>query len=178
MKKLINIVSAALLTLILGGCANQFEQAVKLAPIAMSPKLLMSVKNITVSDSRAQQAMAMVNSSEFMEVTNISKLITPWLQNSLKTSSNGRNNLNFDITTATSYIKQYAMSFESEAVLEWTVTLESASRTWKKSYQTGINQDGPMKFSQEDVTKNMNLMLTTLLERTLQDDEFQKALSR
>ncbi|MUH73059.1 YajG family lipoprotein [Psychrosphaera haliotis] len=70
------------------------------------------------------------------------------------------------------------MSFESEAVLEWTVTLESANRTWKKSYQTGINQDGPMKFSQEDVTKNMNLMLSTLLERTLQDEEFQKALSR
>ncbi|WP_210560252.1 YajG family lipoprotein [Psychrosphaera aestuarii] len=172
------LIAISTIGFILSGCANQFEQAVKLAPSAVSPKLLMSVKDINISDSRENKAMAMVNSSEFMQVNNIANLIRPWLTSSLQTSPNGRNKLNFDITTATSYIKQYAMTFESEAVLEWKVTVSSPQRTWTKSYQTGINQDGPMKFDQEDVTKNMNIMLSTLLERTLQDDEFQKALSR
>lgn len=176
--RFLQLIAISTLSFILSGCANQFEQAVKLAPSAVSPKLLMSVKDINISDSRQNKAMAMVNSSEFMQVNNIANLIRPWLTSSLQTSPNGRNQLNFDITTATSYIKQYAMTFESEAILEWKVTVSSPQRTWTKSYQTGINQEGPMKFDQEDVTKNMNIMLSTLLERTLQDDEFQKALSR
>ena len=168
------IVFAALLS----SCANQFEQPVEFNPMAVSPKLLMSVGTLAVKDARLQKALAIINKTEAMPVDDVARLIEPWLKNSIKTNPNGRKKLTFNITNATRYIKQYAMTFESEAVLEWLVEIESKNSTWKKSYQTGINQNGPLTLDQEEVTKNINLMLITLYDRTMRDPEFQKALSQ
>lgn len=173
--KITTVIVAAMLTF---GCANQFEQPFKFNPGQVSPKLLMSVANINVNDLRSQKALARVNSDYTMVVEDITTYLKPWLQKAIKTNPNARKALTFNITNAASYVKQYSMSYEAESIMEWQVKLENPNFSWVKSYQTGINQTGPMLLEQDEVTKNLNSMVKTLLARTLSDPEFQKALSQ
>ena len=175
LKQILVIFFAALIT---AGCANQFAKPFQFNPGQIKPTLLMSVANINVNDMRTQKALAKINSEYTMPVKDIAMYLKPWILESIQTNPNARKALTFNILTAASYVKQYSMSFESESVMEWQVKLENPRFSWVKSYQTGINQSGPMLLDQDEVTANLNSMVTTLLKRTLADPEFQKALSQ
>lgn len=163
---------------VLMACASKPTGKVLIEPLRAEPKLLMSVKALELKDLRQQRAMAVINSEANMRVKNLADMINPWLQESVLTSPAGRNTMTVEILNATTYVTQYSMSFESEAVVEWRVTLKSKTKTWTKTYQTGINEDGPLQMSQEKITQNMNVMFLTLLDRTLRDPEFKSALSQ
>ena len=106
------------------------------------------------------------------------RLLKPWLAQVIQTNPNAGKALTFNVLNAASYVKQYSMSYEAESIMEWQVRLENPTSSWTKTYQTGINQSGPMLIEQDEVSNNLNSMLKTLLERTLKDPEFQKALNQ
>lgn len=176
--RLKQILTVFLVAIVVAGCASQFEKPFQFNPGQIKPTLLMSIANINVNDLRAQKALAKVNSEYSMPVEDIAVYLKPWILESIKTNPNARKALTFDILTAASYVKQYSMSFEAESVMEWRVRIENPRFSWVKTYQTGINQSGPMLLDQDEVTANLNTMVTTLLKRTLADPEFQKALSQ
>jgi uncharacterized lipoprotein YajG len=170
-------IAMALVATTLLGCSSTPEEPITIKPLLAKPQLLMSVGSLDVIDKRKQKALALINKEPQMPVDDLAVMVSPWLKQAILTNTTGRNKLSFEITDATAYVTQYSMSFKSESVVAWQVTISSPKKTWSKSYQTGINQDGPLQMSQQDIAKNFNVMLMTLLDRTLRDPEFQTALS-
>ena len=164
-----------LFSISLVACASNSVSPIVVAPTKAKEKELMSVNKITLVDSRKSPALAIVNGKDMpVDKQVISKLNT-WLNDSINTNQNGSKEMTISLLSYASYVKQESFSFNLESVIEWQVKLESKNSTWTKSYQTTMNEEGPLKADNSIIEKHLNKIAEKLLDRTLADAEFTKA---
>ena len=144
---------------------------------------LMSVKEITLSDKRKNKALSVINGVNSPADPKLDDKLQYWLNSSIQTNPNGRLSLEVNLLSYASFVNQETMKFTAESMMEWQIKLKGENRAgadyeWKKTYQTTINQDGPLKMGSSDIETHLNKMASKLLATTLNDPEFKKGLNQ
>lgn len=165
-----------LFSVTLVSCASSTATPVIVAPTKSIEKELMSVNNITLVDSRKSPALAVVNGKEQPVSKQLVSKLNAWLNDAIGTSPNGSKKMTVSLLSYASYVKQESLSFDLESVIEWQVKLESKNSTWTKSYQTTMNEEGPLTADNSIIEKHLNQIAEKLLVRTLSDQEFEQAV--
>lgn len=165
-----------LLSITLVACATNVATPVIVAPTKSAEKELMSVKKITLVDQRSNPALAIVNGTNMPVNKELIPTLNNWLNDAIGTSRYGSKEMTVSLVSYASYVKQESFSFNLESVIEWRVKVESKNSTWTKSYQTTMNEEGPLKADNSIIEKHLNKIAEKLLDRTLSDPEFEKAV--
>lgn len=164
-----------LLSFTLVACATNVATPVIVAPTKSADKELMSVNKVTLVDKRSSPALAIVNGKAMPINQQLVSTLNTWLNDAIGTSPNGSKEMTISLISYASYVKQESFSFNLESVIEWQVKLESKNSTWTKSYQTTMNEEGPLKADNSIIEKHLNKIAEKLLDRTLSDSEFEQA---
>lgn len=176
MKQLASIITLGL-TLILSGCASTNSSPVIVAPQTLDEKKeLLSIKNIKLVDSRQNKALGTINGKALPINKDTLETLELWLNDSTTLNPFGSKTLQLDLQNYGSFIKQESMSFTIESVLNWQITLSTENKTWKKSYQTTMTEQGPLSADNAIIEKHLNLLASKLLNKTFEDEEFNEAL--
>jgi len=174
--------SLLVLTLALGtlaGCSSTPTAPVLNISAPSAKTSMMSVKSLNLKDKRANKSLSVINGVESPSDPQLSNKLQKWLNDSITINQNGRLNLDFNLLSYGSFIDQQTMQFTAESMMEWQVMITGENGySWKKTYQTTINQEGPLKMGNDDIESHLNKMATKLLGITLNDGEFKGALSR
>lgn len=165
-----------LLSFTLVACATNVATPVIVAPTKSVEKELMSVKKITLVDKRSNPALAIVNGKNMPINKQLVSTLNNWLNDSIGTNRNGSKEMTISLISYASYVKQESFSFNLESVIEWQVKLDAENSTWTKSYQTTMNEEGPLKADNSIIEKHLNKIAEKLLDRTLSDSEFEQAV--
>lgn len=164
-----------LFSISLVACASNSVSPILVAPAKVKQKELMSVNKVTLVDTRKSPALAVVNGKEMPVSKQLVSKLNTWLNNSISTNPSGKKEMTINLLSYASYVKQESFSFNLESVIEWQVKLEGKSSTWTKSYQTTMNEEGPLKADNSIIEKHLNKIAEKLLTRTLSDAEFEQA---
>ena len=164
-----------LLSVTLASCANNSASPVIIAPAKSVEKHIMSVSKVELKDDRNSPALAVINGKEMPVNNDLVTKMNTWLNDAIATNPNGSKKMTVSLISYASYVKQESFSFNLESVIEWRVKLESKTGTWSKSYQTTMNEEGPLKADNSIIEKHLNSIAETLLSRTLTDKEFERA---
>lgn len=167
--------------LILALISNVYACANKATPVVIAPeqtinKQFMSVKSIQFNDLRTNKALAVINGDNLPLTKDLVSVMQDWLSSSIETNQNGTKELTVNLLSFGSFIKQETVSFSMESVLEWEFKLESKRGSWTKSYQTTMSEEGPLSADNTIVERHLNKLATVLLEKSLNDPEFNKAI--
>lgn len=165
-----------LLSFTLVACASNVATPIIVAPVKSAKKELMSVSKVTLVDKRSAPALAIINGKKMPVNNQLTSILNTWLNESIGTAQYGSKEMTVSLMSYASYVKQESFSFNLESVIEWQVKLESKSGTWTKSYQTTMNEEGPLKADNSIIEKHLNKIAEKLLERTVTDSEFEKAV--
>lgn len=165
-----------LLSLTLVACATNVATPVIVAPTKSTEKELMSVSKVALVDKRSSPALAIVNGESMPIDKQLVPTLNKWLNEAIGTSRNGSKEMTISLASYASYVKQESFSFNLESVIEWQVKVEGKNSTWTKSYQTTMNEEGPLKADNSIIEKHLNRIAEKLLDRTLTDAEFEKAV--
>lgn len=165
-----------LLSFTLVACATNVATPILVAPVKSAKKELMSVSKINLVDKRSTSALAIVNGKKMPVNNKLNSILINWLNESIGTAKYGSKEMTISLMSYASYVKQESFSFSLESVIEWQVKLESKSGTWTKSYQTTMNEEGPLKADNSIIEKHLNRIAEKLLDRTLSDSEFEQAV--
>lgn len=163
------------LSLTLVACASHTTAPVIVAPAKSVEKQLMSVNKVVLVDKRSNPALAVVNGKAHPVNNKLVSTLNTWLNQAITTNVNGSKTMTVELVSYASYVKQESFSFNLESVIEWQVKLESKNRTWTKSYQTTMNEQGPLQADNSIIEKHLNSIAAQLLKRTLSDSEFTQA---
>lgn len=159
-------------------CITPTSKPMLVFPDTIINKPLMSVKKASVEDIRANKTLAVVNGEETPANPKLVSQLNTWLNDSVSVNPRGRLELKIKIINYATYVMQGTMQFEAESVMEWQVELTGKKGfSWIKKYQTTIKQDGPLNMDKSEIEIHLNKMANTLLSRTLEDPEFNTALS-
>lgn len=164
-----------LFSISLVACASTSLETIIVAPKTAKQQELMSVNKITLVDNRSRAALAVVNGKAMPVNKQVISKLNTWLNDSINTNQNGSKEMTVSLLSYASYVKQESFKFNLESVIEWQVKLESKNSTWTKSYQTTMNEEGPLKADNSIIEKHLNKIAEKLLERTLADSEFNQA---
>ncbi len=165
-----------LFPLTLTACASNNVMPVLVSPEKAIEKQLLSVSEIEVIDSRSSPALAIINGKEMPTNKELISKLNTWLNDSIGTSRYGKKKMTISLLSYASYVKQESFSFNLESVIEWQVKLETKNSTWTKSYQTTMNEEGPLQADNSIIEKHLNRIAEKLLVRTLSDSEFETAV--
>ena len=165
-----------ILALTLTACATNVPTPIVIAPSAGVAKDLVKVVKIEVNDLRAKKPLAFINKKAMPMNDTLVPNLEKWLAKSIDTNPLGYKTLSVNLLSYASYIKQETVSFNIESVLEWQIKVESEGKTWTKSYQSTINEEGPLLADNSIIEKHLNKLATTLLKRTLSDPELEQAV--
>lgn len=166
-----------LATALLTGCATPLNKPIIIAPQSLDEqKELLSLKTINVVDERAVKSLALVNGKPLPKNSLLVPSLTDWFEASTVTNPYGSKALTVTLLNYASFVKQESMSFTIESVLEWRITLEEKNKTWSKSYQTSMAEQGPLQADNAIIEKHLNTLAENLLNVTLNDPEFNNAL--
>ena len=161
------------------GCTTSLNEPLLVFPEVAAKTPLMSVSSIKVNDLRDNKTLAIINGEAAPANPELTKVLTDWLNASIGTSPRGRLSMEVNLLSYASYVKQDAMHFTTESVMEWQVQINGPrGYNWNKPYQATINQTGAMAMSKREIEAHLNKMAATLLNRTLKDMEFKGALSQ
>ena len=172
-KKTLSII----FTLALTACAANKPQPVIIAPEVTVNKDLVNVLKVEVNDLRKQNPLAFVNGKAKPMNKDLIPNLELWLQQSIDTNPYGSKVMSINLLSYASYIKQETMTFTIESVLEWQIKVESEQKTWVKSYQSTINEEGPLTADNSIIEKHLNKLASQLLERSLSDQEFEQIVN-
>lgn len=176
MKNIIHIVILSF-SLILFGCASTEQKPIIVSPDNLSEKVeLMSVKNVEVIDKRTKQALAFINNTPLPTNSLLIPTMQDWLGSSFTLNPYGSKTVTVELVDYASHVKQETMTFNLESVLSWKVIVSDEEGTWAKTYQSSINEDGPLKADNAIIEKHLNALAITLLDKTVQDPAFKEAL--
>jgi len=164
-----------LLSLTVASCSNTNVAPVVLSPADVAEKELMSISKVELLDQRQSSALAVVNGKAMPVNDNFLPTLNTWLNKAIDTSPYGSKKMTISLITYASYVKQESFSFNLESVIEWQVKLEAKNSTWTKSYQTTMNEEGPLQADNSIIEKHLNKIAEKLLIRTLSDKEFEQA---
>lgn len=168
----------ALMVSLISACITPTNQPMLVFPDTIIQKPLMSVKRAKVVDVREDKSLAVVNGEKTPPNPNLETQLTKWLNKSVTVNPRGRLDLTINIVSYGTYVLQGTMQFEAESVMEWQVELTGKNGySWKKKYQTTIKQDGPLNMDKSEIEIHLNKMANTLLSRTLEDPQFNQALT-
>lgn len=165
-----------LLALTVTACATNAPTPIVIAPDASVAKDLVKVVKIEVNDLRAKQPLAFINGKAMPMNNDLLPNLEKWLAKSIDTNPLGYKTLSVNLLSYASYIKQETVSFNIESVLEWQIKVESEGTTWTKSYQSTINEEGPLSADNSIIEKHLNKLASSLLQRTLADPELEQAV--
>lgn len=176
MKHLLKLIALSA-SLIIVGCASTEQKPIIIAPDALASKVeLMSVKEIAVVDERKVKALGIINGKSLPTNSLMVPSVKDWLTKSFTINPYGSKQLEVALVDYASHVKQETMTFNIESVLNWRVKLTDKNGSWVKSYQSTINEEGPLTADNAIIEKHLNGLATKLLEKTLEDDEFKQAL--
>lgn len=164
-------------TFLLGGCASTQDGPLLIAPEVQQQHRLMPVAEVKLVDKRTNKALAVINKQDKIEGDKLPAQLQNWLDNSIHTASLGRKTLNFNLLNYTSFISQETLSFTAESMMEWQVEIKSKNRTWTKTYQSTINEEGPLKKDRSSIEATLKRMAHSLLQQTMTDPEFTQAIA-
>jgi uncharacterized lipoprotein YajG len=164
------------LSLTLAACATNQSSPVVVSPKNVPEKELMTVKKVELVDLRKNKALAIVNGKNMSANTDFVTKLNTWLNNSIDTNPYGSKNITFNLLSYASYVKQESISFQLESVMEWQVKIDSKNTSWTKSYQTTMQEEGPLMADNSIIEKHLNKLAEKLLNRSLNDGEFEQAV--
>lgn len=171
-KQILVIFTVAAIT----ACANNHTKPVVIAPEKTVNKQYMSIQSLTFKDKRTNKALAVINGKNQPLNKELINVMQEWLASSIEVNPNGSKSLTVNLLSFGSFIKQETVSFSMESVLEWELKLESKKGSWTKSYQTTMNEEGPLTADNTIVERHLNKLTTVLLEQSLDDPEFNQAV--
>ena len=146
---------------------------------AQAKTSMMSVKQVRLMDQRQNKALSVINGVNSPVDPNLTNKLQNWLTSSIQTNPNGRLNIDINLLSYASYVNQATMNFTAESMMEWQVLVTGKDGySWKKTYQTTINQEGPLKMGNSDIETHLNKMASKLLNMTLNDSDFKTALTQ
>ncbi|MBU2882558.1 YajG family lipoprotein [Psychrosphaera sp. B3R10] len=181
MSVLSTVIRVTLTSVVIGflsACITPTSQPMLIFPDTIINKPMMSVKSATVVDSRSNKTLAVINKVDTPPNPNLESQLTTWLNDSVTVNPRGRLDFTVEILNYATYVMQGTMQFEAESVMEWQAKITGENGfSWIKNYQTTIKQDGPLNMDKSEIEIHLNKMANTLLSRTLEDPEFNAALS-
>ncbi|NVK24557.1 MAG: hypothetical protein HWE10_06495 [Gammaproteobacteria bacterium] len=163
-----------ILALTISACASNVQTPILVAPAVSMTKELIEVEKVEVIDLRAKAPLAFINGSPMPVSNNLLENLEMWLGKSIDTNPLGDKTLTVNLLSYASYVKQETVTFNIESVLEWQVKVESEGSTWTKSFQSTINEEGPLQADNSIIEKHLNKLAENLLKRTLSDAELEE----
>ena len=125
----------------ISGCTTTLDKPMLVFPEVQNKTPLMSVNSVKLNDLRTKKTLAVINGEAAPSNPELAKNLTEWLNASIGTNPRGRLAMEVNLLNYTSYVKQDAMHFTTESVMEWQVAvLGPNGYSWKKPYQATMNQ--------------------------------------